>query len=541
MKHFWEQLAFIANALIFLMVGLTLVPSQMWQAMDILAIVIGAMLIARLAVVFGLIPMVGKLPGSRPVDKAYKIIMWWGGLRGAIALALVLSLPHFPHADTLVILVMGAVLFTLLVQGLSMEPVVKKLGLTRPTLNDQLAMLERDLMADRQALQRIQQLQTMGLFSRPIAYHLQRSCEQAAHVGQEKLATLRQSEMNKSRETALLYQRALTEERLFYNKLYNQGHLSEHAYRELVLVLTLQIDAIRHHGTMEHVHSHRLRRLMEKGLYHLLDPFPLLAPLAERLRMQRIISNYEQVWGHYLGSKRVLQYLKELKEMESIPDDIFDHVHEQYQHWHHFARKQLNHVSEQFPEFVTSMQQRLGQRLVLLADIKATEDMRARGMLPEGVAEHHVNQINAKLEALRGQSINRLKLAPEQLLRKVKLFKNLDQEHFRTIVEHLQPLTLADGDTVIRQGDTGTSLYLIARGVVRIIREEDGREEELGTLMAGDCFGEVALLQQQPRNATVKCVTPCMLYKLTHADMQELMKQNPDIRQQLEQASEHRG
>jgi CPA1 family monovalent cation:H+ antiporter len=536
MKHFWEQLAFIANALIFLMVGITVVPSAVWHSADILIWVVVAMLVARLAVVFGLMPLVGRLPGSQPISMVYQTIIYWGGLRGAIALAIVLSLPDFPQKDTMVILVMGAVLFTLLFQGLSMEPLVKKLGLTQPHLSDQLALMERDLIAERHALERIRQLQSMGLFSRPIAYRFQRSCESGIHRGQQQLDELRKTELNESQEKALLYLRCFSEERLLYNNLYNEGHLSEKAYRELVLVLTLQMDAIRHHGGMGHVHSHRLRRLLERGLYGLLDPFPLLAPLAERMRMQRIIRNYEEVWGHYLGSTRVLQYLDEIKEMESIPKIIFQDVHDHYTHWHNLARQQINRVTEQFPEFVTSMQERLGQRLILLAEVKATEEMGQRGMLPDGVTEHQINNINGQLNALRGLSVNKLQYHPEQLLRGVKLFRHLDQSHFNAIIEKLKPLTLADGETVIQQGDKATSLYLIARGVVRVIREEKGIERELGTLMAGDSFGEVALLNNEPRTATIKCVTPCMFYRLAAEDMVELMDENPDIRKQLEDA-----
>jgi CPA1 family monovalent cation:H+ antiporter len=536
MKHFWEQLAFIANALIFLMVGITVVPSAVWHSVDMLIWVVIGMLVARVAVVFGLMPLVGRLPGSRPVSMVYQVIIYWGGLRGAIAMAIVLSLPDFALRDTLIVLVMGAVLFTLLFQGLTMEPLVKKLGLTELHLSDQLALLERDLIADSEALQRIQQLQSQGLFSRRIAYHLQKTCEQEIRQGKQQLEELRKKELDQSQERDLLYLRCFSEERLLYNTMYNEGHLSEKAYRELVLVLTLQMDAIRHHGGMSHVHSHRLRRILEHVLFKLLDPFPLLSSLAERMRMRRIIRNYEEVWGHYLGSARVINYLNEINEIESLPEAVFEEVHDHYNHWHNLARQQLNNVTEQFPEFVASMQERLGQRLVLLSEIDATEEMSQRGLLPEGISDQQINSINTRLTALRGQSVSKLKYHPEQLLRSVKLFRHLDKQHFDAVMEKLKPLTLEDGETVIQQGDSGSSFYLIARGVVRVILEEKGIEKELGTLMAGDSFGEVALLHQAPRNATIKCVTPCMFYRLSAEDLEELMEENPDIRAQLEEA-----
>jgi CPA1 family monovalent cation:H+ antiporter len=142
MDHFWELFAFIANALLFLLVGMKVDLIALWGTMDVLCWVILAMLLARAVIVFTLMPLVGRVPGSRPVEMSYQFIMFWGGLRGAIALAIVLSLPPFAYSELLTVLVMGAVLFTLLVQGLSIEALMKKLGLNIPPLADQVAFSE---------------------------------------------------------------------------------------------------------------------------------------------------------------------------------------------------------------------------------------------------------------------------------------------------------------------------------------------------------------------------------------------------------------
>ncbi len=92
------------------------------------------MLLSRGLVIYSLVPVVGKMPGSDPIDRSYQTVMYWGGLRGGIALAIALSLP-----DTLAVkgdfitIATGAVLFTLLVQGLTIERLVKHFGLHVPT------------------------------------------------------------------------------------------------------------------------------------------------------------------------------------------------------------------------------------------------------------------------------------------------------------------------------------------------------------------------------------------------------------------------
>jgi len=541
LNNFWEQMAFIANALIFLMLGLKVELSAVWDSLDLLPWVIGAMLVARAVLVYGLMPLVGRLPGAKPVGMAYKTVMFWGGLRGAIAVAIVLSLPEMPYADTFIALVMGAVLFTLLIQALTIEPLVKKLGLDQPTMVDRIALLERDLDATRQALERIPQLRAGGLFSSPLANRLTQQCEHAMESARYAMRELRSRELSKSEETSLLYLRTFSEERLFYNRLYAEGHLTEGAYRELSLVLMLQIDAIRFHGAFEHIHSHRVRRLMEKNVYRLLDHIPLLSPFSEQMRMRRLIRNYEEVWGHYQGSGQVLKYLGDMERLEAIPESVMAEVRGHYKQWHKMARHQLDQLSEQFPEFVNSMQERLGKRVILLAEAEATRLQEIRGLLPHGRSEALLLQIEHQLNQLRGETVEKLQLDTEKLLRRVPLFNNLSNNDLHRLVEELRPHTLDSEEVVMEQGTLGDSLYLIARGVVRVSRiEEDGEEHDLGTLMAGDFFGEMALMHHESRSATIRTVTPCQLYELPRHALEEVFRQHPEIESSLREVDENR-
>ncbi len=540
LEHFWELMAFLANAFIFLMVGLKVELASLSGELDTLFWVIVAMLVARAVLVYGLMPLVGRLPGSKPVSLPYQTVMYWGGLRGAIALAIVLSLPALEQSELFVALVTGAVLFTLLAQGLTIEPLMKRLHLDTPPLSDRLALMEKNLLASQLAQARIPDLQSGGLFSSIIARRLQQECDRAIQRTRSAITSLREQEMNPERELNLLYLRAFSEERAFYQEMYSKGHLSEAAYRETQLVLTLQIDAIRHHGVFEHVHSHRLRRQLEHVLFRLLDSFRWLTPLAEKLRMERIIRDYEGVWGHYQGSAHVLNYLDQLNSLESIPEEIFTTVQGHYQRWHKQAQTQLDRFIEQFPEFVTSMQERLGQRLKLLSELEATEEQAARGMLPKGVIEQLEVEIAERLSALRGQSVEKLEDNPEKLLRKVPLFNNLSGEERARLVELLIPHTLPENETVISQGEEGSSLYLITRGVVRITREDQGRVNKLGTLMAGDFFGEMALIHHSARNASITTVSPCRLYELRREDLDALTEEHPEIGKTLAEADRMR-
>jgi len=125
---FWEFAAFIANSLIFLLIGITVaqVPLVGLGFKSVLAAV-GLMLLGRLLAVYPLCLAFARSRWAIPLHDQH--ILWWGGLRGALALALALSLPSsLPFAYDIRIATFGVVVFSVLFQGLSMPLLLRKLG-----------------------------------------------------------------------------------------------------------------------------------------------------------------------------------------------------------------------------------------------------------------------------------------------------------------------------------------------------------------------------------------------------------------------------
>lgn len=122
--EFWELNAYIANAILFILVGVTITVSMFtgqWYAM-LLGII--AATIARGFVVYGLLPAFTLIPAIVKIDSNYKNVMMWGGLRGAVSLSLALSIPTEIEAwYTVQSIVYGVVVFTLFVQ----TPFINKL------------------------------------------------------------------------------------------------------------------------------------------------------------------------------------------------------------------------------------------------------------------------------------------------------------------------------------------------------------------------------------------------------------------------------
>lgn len=128
-ETFWEYLAFALNSFVFLLIGFEVsLPALLghWQAIVIAWIAVG---LGRAVVTFGVAALLR--PTRERIPWTWAGVMAWGGLRGGLSMVLVLALPRdFPHRDFLVTLTFGVVVLSILVQGLTMSPLLRKLGLT---------------------------------------------------------------------------------------------------------------------------------------------------------------------------------------------------------------------------------------------------------------------------------------------------------------------------------------------------------------------------------------------------------------------------
>ncbi|HEX6796265.1 MAG TPA: cation:proton antiporter [Ktedonobacterales bacterium] len=129
----WEFFGFVANSLIFLLIGIALDPLTIAGHWWVIGVAFVAALAGRAVVVYLLMPL---LRGARKIPGTYLPVLLWGGLRGAVSLALVLSIPlalpngqAFPDRELLQVMAFGVVGASLLLQGLTMAPLLRRLGL----------------------------------------------------------------------------------------------------------------------------------------------------------------------------------------------------------------------------------------------------------------------------------------------------------------------------------------------------------------------------------------------------------------------------
>jgi len=116
-------------------------------------------------------------------------------------------------------------------------------------------------------------------------------------------------------------------------------------------------------------------------------------------------------------------------------------------------------------------------------------------------------------------------------LRQIALFASLDMTILNTIASRFNTQFVNQGQIVFQQGDAGDRFYLIARGQVEVlVHNAQGLEQKIDTMSDGDYFGETALVQDAPRNATIRTLTDCLFLTLPKREFLALLDELPPLR-----------
>jgi len=120
-----------------------------------------------------------------------------------------------------------------------------------------------------------------------------------------------------------------------------------------------------------------------------------------------------------------------------------------------------------------------------------------------------------------------------EFLRKSRIFKDVTPTVLAGAAKAMKLVTYSAGDFVIQQGETGDKFYLIRSGTVEILKDTEGQLKSLGTLGTGDFFGELALLKDEPRAATIKALGPLEVFILPKDKFDEVVRSSTNFREQL--------
>jgi CPA1 family monovalent cation:H+ antiporter len=245
--NLWDYLGFLANSLVFLLIGLDVDLARLWADLVPIAVAVLAVLLSRGVVVYGM-PLMARLLRQGPrISPSWQHVLFWGGLRGAISLALALSIPVALHErELLESMTFGVLLFTLLVQGTTVQFLLDRLGLTRQPPH-RVAREKRlgQFFATQAGLRHLAQLHREGLLLDEMwggmrADYLREQKRVAEHMIQlfHDHAELEREVLVQARREALQAERGALGDAL------RRGLLSEHVYSDLVSDIDYRLEAL---------------------------------------------------------------------------------------------------------------------------------------------------------------------------------------------------------------------------------------------------------------------------------------------------------
>jgi CRP-like cAMP-binding protein/small-conductance mechanosensitive channel len=124
--------------------------------------------------------------------------------------------------------------------------------------------------------------------------------------------------------------------------------------------------------------------------------------------------------------------------------------------------------------------------------------------------------------------------ASRTILRNADIFRTLTDDELDFLTERLRPASFAPGETIVKQGDEGESVYIVVSGRLRVwLAAEDGRFEQVATIEPGSFFGEMSLLTGEPRSASVVAIDQVNCQHLDRSDFALILERRPELAQEI--------
>jgi CPA1 family monovalent cation:H+ antiporter len=245
--NFWEYVVFLANSLVFLLIGLTIDIPLLVKEMVPIAWGVAGVLLSRAIAIYSLSWLVSRF--GNPIPLAWRHVLFWGGLRGAISLALALSLPLGlgPERDLLRVMAFGVVLFTLLAQGTTMQVLLGRLKLTVKPTDTELEFERRQgrLLALRAGWHRLEELHEDGVISDHTWEVLSAQYRHLGHQLDSEVRSLYASHVQLAeRELASAEIEGLQAQRSALRAVLYDGLITSDVYHELVEELDRRLESL---------------------------------------------------------------------------------------------------------------------------------------------------------------------------------------------------------------------------------------------------------------------------------------------------------
>jgi len=542
LHEFWELAAFIANVLIFIIVGVVIAERGVFDATAndylLLFIVYVGIHVVRAIVILMFYPIMKRIGYGLPKRDA--VVVWYGALRGAIGLALALivagidpkqmavSLEISNEQAEVVInqflfLISGVVALTLIVNATTIKILVNKLGLTKIPAVKAMMMTSayEDLKEDTDNSVELMKGDRFLSGANWSAVREYLPNLTAPDISSEELA-----QMDTLAETR---RRILEKEKSSYWHQFKDGLLGPQAVRRLAEGVSEMLDM----GGKEKLSQ---RNYLEKlwgtpTLLSKLQSVPLLGTLAKNELSTRLAMSYDIAQGFIVAQEEVVKLLESMVDnkeggtTKAVVDEVKGEIHSNRMRGLHYIKG----IREVNPEIAAAIETKHAIRSVLNHERSAINKLQNQGRIEDDETEKMIASVEERMKKLM-DSPPAIKLpAPHELLNEIPWLQGLDADTFRKVEATVEDKIYQSGQVLMKEGGPGDGLFIIARGSVKV----SVGETIVDIVGQGSVIGEMAVLTGVQRTATVTADTQVTALWLSTAAMQEIMGSSDELEHQL--------
>jgi CPA1 family monovalent cation:H+ antiporter len=544
----WEVLALCCNSLLFLLVGLSVSVGSLFTQIGPIMIAIALVLSARALTIYSLVPLAVKWFHLPRISLGERHIMWWGGLKGGLAIAVVLSIPaELPERQLLFEITLGIVLFTLLISAPTIRPLMHFIGLSAISKGESLEYRNSLHSAEESSQQYLDGLAASKVVPPGAVPVLREQVHQTFSSGTEA------DDKAAHEDDAYFAEfRAYRKERESLKSLYETGVISQYIY----LDMSYRLDTIQESLRLGEGKLGKVTDPQEHSLFQRLEEW-LLNRIREKSGLARFLSKYQEVrmvqrmqrnLAHILLCDDVISMLGHQDDLlKAVREEVIDLYRKRKKHY----RRQLKQIRQHYPDFYLHYVARLSTRSVINSGWNLVQaefhhgDLGAKGF----------NLIKHKVEsALREVDISPIEFSTSvstiseylEYLEEIDLFHDLAERDIEYLEQHASIVTFLAGDIIIGHFEQGEDFYILVDGIATVwIMDAFSREHFMAEFGKGDFMGESELLAKQThrrhkRSATIRAETPCTLIRVSPDPMTTILWRNPKILKAIREINEER-
>ncbi|MBT03343.1 MAG: hypothetical protein CL836_04840, partial [Crocinitomicaceae bacterium] len=488
LHDFWVLAAFLANTLIFIIVGVIIsnrTNFKLEDFIDLALIYIGIHLIRGL-IVLVLFPVMKRI--GYGVSKQDALVLWWGGLRGVIGLAMALiiaesSLPSFIKEPFLFITA-GIVLLTSLINATTIKALVKGLGLTKITVA-RAAVITHAMENLRGSAEERLELMKNDRFMGGADW--ESVSKYLPKIWQPKEKDL----LDKKEKGGLIELRTvlLNREKTTYWNQFSKGLLGRKAYNQLVKIVDELLDEA---GKTTLSHAIYIDELWNTSqLFDKIEQWTKIQKSSNKDTFNKLIISYDACKGFVKAQDKLLELVNDFKNDESNSAEekeylnlLENEVNEKKIQGLTFLRNLKN----AFPEVYKAIETRQASRDILNHQKNKMVEMKKSGRIDKEDAHYFLDEIEVQMNELLNKPLDFTLPDAKDLIKDIKLFSELEEKVIVGVIPFVEIKIFPFNYQFKQELDPKNGLGVICRGSAKISNKQD--DNRSAVLAKGDIISD---------------------------------------------------